>query len=190
MGDWEDRLFALFDDLEQQAEAAFAAERDFEVADRAQAEYAQVGLATRLMASLGQDVVLRLSGVGPVAGTLERVADGWCLIAGDSGQWVVRLAAVQLASGVSPRSVPEAAWPVASRLGLRSALRGISGDGVECRLLTLDGAGYDVRLGRVGADFVEGIVGDGREPTLFPFGAIAAVTQRRDGANHQSHQTL
>src|SRR5688572_14496837 len=62
MGDWEERLFTLFDDLEQQAEAAFAAERDIEVADRALAEYAQVGMATRLMASVGREVVLRLSG--------------------------------------------------------------------------------------------------------------------------------
>jgi len=178
MGDWEERLFALFDDLEQQAEAAFAVERELEVADRAQAEYANVGLATRLMASLGREVTLRLAGVGPVTGTLEGVADGWCLVTGASGQWVVRLAAVQVVAGLSARSVPEAAWPVAARLGLRSALRRLSADSTACRLLTLDGAGYDVRLGRVGADFVEAFVGESPEPNAFPFPAIAAVTQR------------
>ena len=178
MGDWEARLFALFDDLEQQAEAAFALERDLEVADRAQAEYAEVRLASRLMASVGQRVTLRLAGIGPVTGSLERVADGWCLLAGEAGRWVVRLAAVQVASGLSVRSVPDAAWPAAARLGLRSALRGISADGDRCRLLTLDGAAYDVRLSRVGADFVEAVADGSGEPLLVRFDALGAVHQR------------
>lgn len=180
MADWDERLSALFDDLEQQAESAFAVERDAEVADRAQAEYAHVGLATRLMASAGRPVTLRVSGVGRVAGTLQRVADGWCLVAGDAGQWLVRTAAVQTATGLSPRSVPETAWPVAARLGLGSALRRIAADGDECRVFTVDGGYHDVRLARVGADFVEARTGEGGEPVLFAFGTIAAVARRAD----------
>ena len=39
---WEEELFALLDDLEQQAEALYDAERDAELADRSRAEYQQV----------------------------------------------------------------------------------------------------------------------------------------------------
>ena len=48
-----ERFFALFDDLEQQAESLYAEERDLELADRTRAEYSAVTLASRLMASLG-----------------------------------------------------------------------------------------------------------------------------------------
>ncbi len=37
---WEQRLLTVFDDLEQQAAAAFGAEREAEVAERARSEYA------------------------------------------------------------------------------------------------------------------------------------------------------
>lgn len=175
MTDWEERLFTLFDDLEQQAEAAFAVERDLEVADRLQAEYARIGVATRLMASVGRTVRLRVTGVGSVEGELRRVADGWCLVAGTAGEWLVRTAAIQSAAGLSSRSVPEAAWPVTSRLGIGSALRGLAEDGQSCRLVTSDGGSHDVRLGRVGADFVEGYVGDAGDLVVVWFAALAAV---------------
>ena len=87
---WENDLFALFDDLEQQAGALYAAERDAEVADRSRAEYQQVTLAGRLMASLGGDVVAGIAGVGTVSGRLERVADGWALLASGDQDWIVR----------------------------------------------------------------------------------------------------
>jgi hypothetical protein len=176
VGDPEERLFALFDDLEQQAEAAFSLERDAEVADRAQAEYAEVTLASRLMASIGEQVTLRLAGVGQVTGTLERVAEGWCLLAGASGQWVVRMATIQVAAGLSARSVPEAAWPATARLGLGSALRGISADRQPCRLFTTDGAAYDVQLDRVGADFFEAFANIPGDVHCFAFSAVAALS--------------
>lgn len=177
MTDWEERLFALFDDLEQQAEAAFAAQRDLEVADRVQAEYAGVDLAGRLMASVGSTVRLRVAGVGSLEARLERVAAGWCLLSGHSGEWIVRTPAVAVATGLSPRSVPDAAWPVAARLGLGSALRRLSEEGDGCRILTVDGGSFDVRLARVGADFVEAVDGSG-ESVLFAIAAIAAVSRR------------
>ena len=51
---WDERLFDLLDDLEGQAEALYAAERDAELADRSRAEYASVTLESRLMASTGR----------------------------------------------------------------------------------------------------------------------------------------
>ena len=70
---WEEQLFSLLDDLEQQAEALYDSERDVELADRSRAEYAQVTLASRLMASVDEEVGLEVRGVGFVHGELS----GW-----------------------------------------------------------------------------------------------------------------
>ncbi|MCW2844906.1 MAG: hypothetical protein JWN22_2822 [Nocardioides sp.] len=174
---WEEELFALFDDLEQQAEALYDAERDAELADRSRAEYHHVSLASRLMASVGQEVTLDLLGVGVVAGTLERVGSGWCLLRGPAQDWVVRAAAVAALHGASDRSVPEVAWSPLTKLGLGSALRRVADAGERCVLHLVDGGRHDVVLRRVGADFVEARVGADRT-VLVAFEALAAVQSR------------
>lgn len=175
---WEEQLFALFDDLEQQAEGRFRVEREQEIADRGQAEYAQVTLASRMMASVDREVVVEVMGVGAVAGTLQRVSQEWLLIADPGQEWIVRLPAVSRLRGASGRSVPEAAWSPIARLGLGSALRRIAQARERCLLHLLDGSRHDVRPGRVGADFIEATVGEST-PAIFAFSAIAAV-QKRD----------
>ena len=45
---WEERLLAVFDDLEQQAEGLALEARDAEVAELGRAEYAAVDVAARL----------------------------------------------------------------------------------------------------------------------------------------------
>ena len=65
---WEAELFAFLDDLEQQAEAAYDAERAVELADRSRAEYHHVSLASRQRASVGAELVLDVRGTGPVRG--------------------------------------------------------------------------------------------------------------------------
>ena len=57
---WEEDLFALFDELEGQAEALYDAERAPELADRSRAEYQQVTLASRLMAEVGASIHLEV----------------------------------------------------------------------------------------------------------------------------------
>lgn len=180
----DEQLFSLLDDLEQQAQGVFAVERDLEVAERAQAEYAAVTLASRLMASLGREVALEVEGVGPVTGTLRRVAEGWSLVAGPRGEWLVRTAALIHARGLSGRSVPQEAWPASARLGLGSALRRIASSGSPCRLLLRDGSAHTARLGRIGSDFVEARVGEearvadeAHAVTVFATAALAAVQQ-------------
>lgn len=176
---WEEHLFALFDDLEQQAEALYDAERDLELADRSRAEYHSVSLASRLMASLDREVVLDLRGGGTVAGTLVRVGTGWCLVRGRAQDWVVRTAAVLVVGGASERSVPEVAWPAVTRLGLGSALRRVAESGERCVLQLVDGRRHEAVLRRVGADFVEARVGeDAGRGVLVAFTALAAVQSR------------
>lgn len=173
---WEEQLFTYFDDLEQQAEGVFGIERELEVAERAAAEYAAVTAASRLMASVNAEVALQVQGLGQVEGRLCRVTEDWCMVQAARQAWVVRQDAVMTIRGTSPRSVPEAAWPVTGRLGLGSALRGLADAGEPCVLVLLDGTRFDARVVRVGQDFVELWQGDAREPALVRFDAIAAVT--------------
>jgi hypothetical protein len=114
----DDRGIAAFlDDLERQAQGAWAAERDLEVAERARAEYARVGLAGRLMAGIDEQVALQVTGVGAITGEVSRVAEGWLLVTDGSVEWIVLLDAVETVRGLPARSVPPEAWPVTARLG-------------------------------------------------------------------------
>lgn len=170
----DDRLMGFLADLEQQAATAFTRERDVEVADRARAEYARVSLASRLMAAHDLPLALQVTGVGQLAGNLVRVGDGWLLVSAASADWVVPLPAVIGVRGLSPRSVPEEAWPVTARLGLGSALRGLAEQGrVQVRLVT--GDTLTCHLERVGADFTEARLGESGDTVALPFSALAAV---------------
>jgi len=175
--DWDERLFAFLDDLEQQAQVLYDVERESELADRARAEYAAVTLVSRLMASLERDVVLHVRGVGPVSGRLQRVGPDWCLVHGAAQDWVVRLDAVLSVEGASDRSVPEVAWSPVSRLGLASALRRLADTGAACRVHSVDGTLWDVCVARVGSDFIEARVGRGRR-VLLARATLAAVQSR------------
>jgi hypothetical protein len=175
---WENELFGLFDELEGQASATFALEREAELADRSRAEYQQVSLAARLMASLDRELALSVVGVGWVSGVLERVATDWLLLRGGGQDWVVAQAAVTAVRGASDRAVPTLAWPVAARLGLGSALRRLADAGERCVVHGTDGARHEGVVQRVGGDFAEVAVGERREPVLVPFGTLAAVQSR------------
>ncbi len=178
---WEEELFGVLDDLEQQAAALFGAERELEVADRSRTEYQQVTLASRLQASVGREVVLHVSGVGGLRGRLDRVCSTWCLVAASdrlaSREWLVPLDAIAVADGLDDKSVPEVAWSPLSRLGLGSALRRLGDAGERCVVHLRDGERHDGTPERVGQDFVELRQGhgSGSRLTLVGFGAIAAV---------------
>jgi hypothetical protein len=174
--DWDEQLFALFDDLEQQAESLYDLEREVDLADRSRSEYAAVSLASRLMASVGEPIGLTVRAVGDLSGDLRRVGDGWCLLHGRDQDWVVRLAALVAIEGASARSLPEVAWSPLTRLGFGSTLRRIADTGDRCVVHTLDGATRDVVLSRVGQDFVEATMGE--RTVLLAHRAIAAVQSR------------
>jgi hypothetical protein len=174
---WERHFFELFDDLEQQAEGMFQVEREIEVADRARAEYAGVTLASRLMASVGSEVVLRVQGIGVLQGTLQRVASDWCLVITGLQEWIVRLAAIDQVRGASERSTPEAAWSPVAKLGFGSVLRHLAERHSSCLMVLVDGTRHEAHVTRVGQDFVEATIG--RDATaLYTFAGIAAVQER------------
>ena len=165
---WEHDLFALLDDLEGQAAAAWEVDREAELADRARTEYGAVTLGSRLMASRGRDVVLDLPHVGRLEGRLARVGEEWCLLDATGQDWIVPLRAVTGVRGASERSVPEVAWSPVDRLGLRAALRRLA-----------DGARHEAYVERVGADFLEGRATSG-ERFLVPYAGLVAVQSRDD----------
>ena len=175
---WEDELFGLLDDLESQAAASFALEREAELADRRRAEYQQVVLGGRLMASVGRELAVDVLGVGTIAGLLERVATGWLVLRGPGQDWVVREAAVTAVRGASDRAVPPVAWSVAATLGLGSALRRLADAGERCVFHATDGRRHEGVARRVGADFVEVAVGEPAQLVLLPFTTLAAVQSR------------
>lgn len=177
---WEEELFAVFDDLEGQAEALYDAERGADLADRSRAEYREVTLASRLMASLDRPLTVTIRGLGTVPGTLERVAAGWCLLRGTAQDWLVPLAGIESVTGTSERAVPEVAWSHVAKLGLGSALRGLVDTGSPCVLHLVDGSRLDGLLHRVGEDFVEALIGEpnGGRMVLVAFSGLAAVSSR------------
>ena len=175
---WEHELFALFDDLEGQAAAAWEADREAELADRARSEYASVTLAGRLMASRGHDVELDLPHAGRVAGRLERVGQEWCLVSGRGQDWIVPLRHVAAVRGASERAVPEVAWSPVDRLGLRAALRRVADAGSRCVLHLVDGTRHEAYVERVGADFVECRAGDAM--VLVPYAGLVALQNREE----------
>lgn len=175
---WEEELFGFLDDLEGQAGALYADERDADLMDRSRAEYSVVTLTGRLMASAGARVEIEVRGVGPIRGVLTRVARDWCLVSGHGQDWLVPRHAIAAVAGVSDRAVPEVAWSPLTRLGLDSALRRLADAGERCVVHTLDAGRHEGALVRVGADFVEAMTGE-RRTVLLSLVAVAAV-QRRD----------
>lgn len=172
---WEDDLFALFDDLEGQSGALAAPERGAEHADRGRGEYQTVTLAGRLMASVGAELTLGVAGVGPVTGTVDRVAAEWLLLSSGQHDWVVSADAVMTVERASVRSIPEDAWSPLTRWGLGSALRRIAEAGERCLLHLRDGSRHEGNLRRVGVDFCELVEGEDRRMILVPFTALAAA---------------
>ena len=174
---WEHELFALFDDLEGQAAAAYEADREAELADRARTEYASVTLASRLMASRGEHVTIDLPSVGRVEGRLARVADTWLLLSGRGQDWIVPLRWVTTVRGASTRSVPEVAWSPVDRLGLRAALRRLADAEARCLIHLADGTRHEAYVERVGADFLQARDATGAQ-VLMAYDALVAVHSR------------
>ncbi|HET8560041.1 MAG TPA: hypothetical protein VFL69_05945 [Marmoricola sp.] len=178
----EQRLFDLFDDLEQQAEGMQLAEREVAVGELAAGEYAGVSLVARLHGARGRAVRVRLWGAGSLQGTLARVGVDWLQLDDPTGaSWLVPAAAVTGVGGLDRRAISEEARPVTARLSLRSALRALAGARTEVVVRLLDGGQLEGTLGRVGQDFVEVVRGgdDGSDSAeAIPLHAVLAVREQ------------
>ena len=174
---WEERLLAVFDDLEQQAAGLSLAARDTDVAELGRAEYAEVDLAARLHASVGRVVQLEVAGWGRRDVVLERVGRGCAVVReewGGSPAVVLNLALLRGASGLDAGARPEELRRVTARLGLASALRHLAEEVDRVAVVRLDGERRSGTLGRLGADFLE-LVGESGQVEVVPLEVVAAV---------------
>jgi hypothetical protein len=178
---WEESMFAVFDDLEQQAQGLHLVERDAEVADLTLAEYSRVSLASRLHASLGLDLRVRLLGGRVIGGRLARLGDDWFLLVEGASEWVVRGQGVASIGGLSSRAHSEDTWSVVDRLTMRAVLRRLAMANEPCLVHFCDEQQVEGCIGRVGRDFFELNVGEGagRVVQAVPHTAVAALQGRR-----------
>ncbi|RYU12854.1 hypothetical protein [Nocardioides iriomotensis] len=174
---WEERLLAVFDDLEQQAEGLALGTRDAELAELGRSEYAAVDLASRLHGAVGSRVRLGVRGVGALDGRLARVGSDWMLLETDPHEWLVRIAALDQVRGLGERAVDPRHRAPTARLGLGSALRGVAEERDPVLVHLLDGGTVRGTPRRVGADFVELADPDGGVVVV----ALGAVAGARRG---------
>jgi len=179
------RWQGLFDDLEAQFDAAEAAELVGEVAERTRRESALLRLVDRLRAAEGAPVTLTLPGAGVLRGRLLDAGSDWVLVEEGGGREVlVPLSAVLGVSGLGPRSAAPDDSPVAKRLDLRWALRGLARSRTGVALGLVDGSLVTGTLDRVAADHLDlaehGLgelrrAGAVRQVRLVPLPAVAFV---------------
>lgn len=179
---WE----SLFADLEGEFDAAQAAERAAELADRSRREVALVGLADRMRPAIGHQVRVLARGSGALTGTLREVGPDWLLLAETAGrQALVAGRAVMTVAGLGAlTATPGSEGLVGARLNLRYALRGLARDRAPVALILVDGTTVGGTLDRVGLDHVELAehaqgearrVGTVRQVLAVPLTALAVV---------------
>jgi len=178
----------LFADLEAQAEALRAAERDAEVAELTRLETSRLTLASRLGPAVGSQVRVRCLGGTMLAGRLGASGPGWLLLDEGTGrEALVATAAVTSLAGLGRLSAAPGS-AVEAGLGLGSVLRAVARDRSVLRVGLTDSTMLDGTLDRVAADYVELAVHAAGEPRrrdevrevlVLPLGALAVV--RRDG---------
>jgi hypothetical protein len=150
---WE----ALFEDLELQWESAEAAELGLEVADRSRREAAYLRLVDRVRPAVGYPLRLGVIGDAPIAGQLTTVGVDWLLLAENAVREVLLpTRSVLWIHGLSAVSAqPGHEGPLAAKLDLRYALRGIVRDRSACSIVLIDGSSVTGTVDRVGVDFIE-----------------------------------
>ena len=171
----------LFSDLEARFDEIADAEAVAEMPDRQRVAAGAVGLSQRLAGSLGQPIRVRVAGGTAVGGVLSRVGPDWLLLAEGHGREVlVATRAIALVEGLTAATALPLS-PVALRLDLRHAVRGLARDRSPVAVLvaggavsgptgaaepgsTLSGTEITGTIDRVGADFAEVAVHAAWEP--------------------------
>ena len=179
------RWQGLFDDLEAQFDAAQAAELAGEVAERTRRESALLRLVDRVRAAEGASLAVTVPGAGVLRGRLLDAGTDWLLLEESGGREVlVPLPAVLGITGTGPRSAVPDESPVAKKLDLRWALRGLARSRTGVALGLVDGSVVTGTLDRVGADHLDlaehGLgearrAGAVRQVRLVPLSAIGLV---------------
>lgn len=178
------RWDALFADMESQLASARQLVQDAEVSERLRTDFAAMDLAGRLHRQTGRHLKVDTGPPGTFEGALSHVGRGWIVLDSDRRPTIVALEHAILISGMdrfSTADVPPA------RLGLGSALRGLSRDRAAVQVYLAGqppASALDGSVDRVGKDFFELSLtprGEPRRPgnvlgvCAVPLRAVAAV---------------
>ena len=146
----------LFADLEARFAAVQEAADRAETSSRVRHELGSLRFVDRLGGAVGSPVVLLCRGAGQVSGTLREVGSDWLLLDDAGRELLVATSAVRAVDGLGRRTAAaEDAGPVARRLDLRRALRGLARDRATVHLVLDEGTSVHGTIDRVGADYVE-----------------------------------
>lgn len=157
--------------------------QDSEVSERLRTDFAGMELSARLHSQTGRRLKVDTGLPGAFEGVLSHVGRGWIVLQGRRSSVIALNHAVQIA-GVDRFSAAEAP---AARLGLASALRGLSRDRAAVQVYLAGqppASALDGSVDRVGKDFFELSLtprGEPRRPgsvlgaVLVPLHAVAAV---------------
>ena len=178
------RWDALFNDLESQLQAVALTVQESEIRERTRSEQSRLTLVQRLLGQTGRPLGVSTRGGRTLEGTLTNVGSEWIAVAVEGRSVIVPLASLHLLRGMG-RGAGQPLSGVGARLGLGSALRGLSRDRVQVTLWTVSPSSHHTgMIHRVGADFIDvGAAGpdrdrrpaQGREVLTVPFASIDAV---------------
>ncbi|WAP52740.1 hypothetical protein OL239_05970 [Arthrobacter sp. ATA002] len=158
--------------------------QDAEVSDRLRTDFAAMDLAARLHGQVGRHLKVDVGLPGSFDGLLGHVGRGWIVLQGRRPT-VVALDHAVLIAGMDRFSAADAP---AARLGLASALRGLSRDRAAVQVYLAGqppAAALDGSIDRVGKDYFELSLtprGEPRRPGsvlgagIVPLRAVAAVS--------------
>lgn len=182
------RWDALFADLEAQLASVREQVLESEVSERLRTDFAAMELAGRLHSQAGRLLKIDLGLPGTVEGVLSHVGRGWVVLEGSGHSFVVALDHALSISGMDRFSDVEAP---AARLGLASALRGLSRNRAQVRVHPAGvppASALEGTVDRVGKDFFELSLIPHGEPRraenvrgvyTLPLSAVAAVSSVR-----------
>src|SRR5690625_7537953 len=83
------RWHKLFQDLELELERLEREAQLLEASDRIRTEFAQIELADRLRANLGNRIEFLVTGIEPLSGTLAACYPRWSLLKNDDGEALI-----------------------------------------------------------------------------------------------------
>ncbi|MDN3481021.1 hypothetical protein QMA10_03675 [Arthrobacter sp. APC 3897] len=149
------RWDALFADMEAQLASARDAVRDSEVAERLRTDFAAMEMSGRLQSQMGRPLKVDVGLPGSFQGVLSHVGRGWMVLETGGQSSVIALNHVVFIAGMDRFS---ASGTPAPRLGLASALRGLSRDRASVRVYPAGqqpAAALEGSVDRVGKDFFE-----------------------------------
>lgn len=155
---WDD----LFLDLEAQLAAAETADLAADADQRLRLEVGRTTVVGRLRAAVGHDIALGVGGQ-VIHGRIDGVGPDWLLLGGPP-ETLLPLAAVGWFQGLGRASDVGDPGRVWSRLGLRSALRGLARDRAEVQVHHTAGAPVTGTIDRVGDDHFDLAVHPPGEP--------------------------